>query len=479
MTSVDQIATAALSLQKKKRGREPVDWTLDPVRFAHDRLGLFLWSKQREIIESVRDNRHTAVRACHDSGKSFLASVAAAWWLTAHPPGSAFVVSTAPSFPQVRAILWREIGRRHREGMLPGRVNQTEWHIESELVGFGRKPSDYDTAAFQGIHSEHVLVIIDEADGVPMQLFDAAETITTNEKCRILAIGNPDNPQSHFHHCQRPDSGWHVIHIDGLETPNFTNEVVPDAVRPMLLSPLWVEERKNDWGEDSPLFTAKVRGEYAIDADSGVVPLSWVRKCQHPETKPDGDAEPVKLEPVELGVDVGAGGDETVIQERRGPRAGRSWASKTPEVTQAVGAVMRAIRETGATAVKVDAIGVGWGVVGRLRELGRDGMHKADIVSVNVGNPASDPSKFPRLRDQLWWEIGRELSQSGGWDLTDIDETTVAQLIAPKYGIDSTGRVKVEPKLETIKRLGNSPDRADALLLAYYKQKGGGFRWLV
>jgi len=524
MSRALDIAAAAVTVQLRSRGRVPVDYISDPNGFASDRLGLFLWSKQREILDSVTVNRHTAVRACHDSGKSMVASVAAAWWLTVHPPGSAFVVSTAPSWTQIRAILWREINRRHREGSLPGRMNQSEWFINNELVGMGRRPPDWDTSAFQGIHSEHVLVIIDEADGVPESIFNAVETITTNEKCRILAIGNPDNPQSYFSGRQRPGTGWHTIHIDGFETPNFTDEAIPETLRPLLLSPIWVDERKAEWGEDSPLYVAKVRGEYAMDADSGVVPLSWVRECQRPELV-DSDLlerfftdqfdvaarlEIVKTQdsttlralaelpdateamketigvtlaerdtPVELGVDVGAGGDETVIVERRGKYVGKVWAYKTPDVTQAVGHVMEAIRETGATQVKIDAIGVGWGVVGRLRELQREGLHKATIASINVSNPSATPDKFPSLRSELWWQVGRELSRTHGWDLTAADDTTINQLIAPKYMLDSAGRIRVEPKQDTIKRLGNSPDRADALLLAFYRPREVRMRWLT
>ena len=441
----------------------------DPVGFGEHVLQAELWSKQREILESVRDHRRTAVRACHDSSKSFTASVVASWWLSCSEPGDAFVVSTAPTYAQVRAILWREIGRRHRQGLLPGRVNQTEWLIDNELVAFGRKPADWDIAAFQGIHANRVLVLIDEADGVPEQIFNAAEALVTNDASRILAIGNPDNPQSYFATRQRPGSIWNVIHIGYEDTPAVTGEPISDRLRALLISKRWVEERANEWGEDSALYRAKVQGEYPEDSDDGVVPWSWVQRCRKPDI--DTLAEVVDAE-VELGVDVGAGGDETVIYERRGPRAGRCWAYKTPDAMDAVGYVMQAIGITGAKRVKIDAIGVGWGVSDRLRELSDEGKHDAIIVPVRVSEGSDEPEKFPRLRDQVWWEIGRELSRMGGWDLTEVDDMTLAQLTAPKYRIDSSGRVKVEAKEDTIKRLGNSPDRADALLLAFFDRGG-------
>jgi len=294
---------------------------------------------------------------------------------------------------------------------------------------------------------------------VPESLWIAAETLVTNEDSRILAIGNPDDPSAYFARICQPGSGWHVIHVDGLESPNFTDEEIPEYLHPLLLSRLWVEERRADWGEGTPLWQSKVRGLFPEEASDAVVPLSWVRRCQ--EERVLGETVPV-----ELGVDLGAGGDQTVIRERRGAAVGRVWRSHSADPMEVVGLVVQAIQETGATAVKVDVIGIGWGVAGRLVEL-KGEAHNAAIIGVNVGMASYNPQRFPRLRDQLWWEIGRELCQDRVWDLRELDDTTIAQLIAPRYSLDSFGRIKVEPKDETRKRLGRSPDDADALLLAY------------
>jgi len=397
---------------------------------------------------------------------SHVASRITGWWLDAHPPGSAFVVSTAPTFDQVRAILWRYIGQMHRKGGLPGRVNQTEWWLGEEMVAFGRKPADTDPAAFQGIHALHVLVVVDEACGVPKDLWDAADSLTSNhpDNCRILAIGNPDDPGSHFAEVCKPDSGWHVIGLSAFDTPNLTGEEVPDHLRKVLVAAEWVEEKRTEWGENSPLYQSKVLGMFPDNAEDTVVRLSKALECQRTPMEPGN--------PVELGVDVGGGGDETVIRERRGPVAGRVWKDHGTDTMLVVGKVMAAITETGATAVKVDSIGIGQGVADRLEELRREGKHQARVEAVNVGRSSTRPQMFPKLRDQIWWEIGRELTESGGWDLSAVDDATIAQLTAPKYGIDSSGRVKVEDKDDTRKRIGRSPDDADALLLAFYTRGG-------
>ncbi|MGQ5576758.1 hypothetical protein [Streptomyces sp. ECR3.8] len=449
----------------------------NPVGWVRERLGQVVWSKQRDIMLSIRDHRRTAVRSCHGVGKSHTASLVASWWLDTHPPGEAFVVTSAPTFAQVRAILWRYIRRVHRRGKLAGRVNQTEWHMEDELVAFGRKPADHDESAFQGIHARYVLVILDEACGIPEQLWVAADALTTNSDCRILAIGNPDNPASHFRKVCQPGSGWNVIGISAFESPNLTGEEVPEDVAQALVSRGWVEEKATEWGEDNPLYKSKVLGEFSEDAPNKVVRASDIAKCRiDPEAKPTA----ADLEPVELGVDVGGGGDETVIRERRGRRAGREWRAHTDRPEKIAPLVLQALKESGATAVKVDSIGIGFGVIGELRNLAGQGKHSARIVGVNVGEKSSQPGKFKNLRAEIWWEIGRSLSERQGWDLSQMAnaDTTVAQLLEPLWEVDAQGRIFVEPKDEIRKRLGRSPDNADALLLAFYSGTRTRVRWM-
>lgn len=465
-----------LAVDERQSAERTDRWSTDPIRWVQERLGLTVWSKQAEIMEAVRDNRRVAVRSGHGVGKSWTAALVAAWWLDVHPPGSAFVVTTAPTGAQVKAILWRYVRRLHNSAKLPGRVNQTEWHIGDEMVGFGRKPADHDEAAFQGIHAQWVLVIIDEACGIPEQLWIAADALATNEGCRLFAIGNPDNPVSHFRKVCTPGSGWHTIGISAFDSPNLTGEVVPKDVAQALVGKEWVEEKARDWGVDNPIYRSKVLGEFTTDGTHQVVRSSDVAKCRiAPDQRPDRTATPV-----ELGVDVGGGGDETVVRERRGNRAGREWRAHTDRPEQLAPMVLEAIKATGATACKIDSIGIGFGVIGELRNMADRGLHDCMIVAVNVAEKASDPDKYTNLRAELWWDVGRGLSERQGWDLSGMDnaDTTVAQLLEPRWSIDAQGRIKVEPKEDIICRLGRSPDNADALLLAFYGRSDLNIRWL-
>jgi hypothetical protein len=425
----------------------------DPVGWMNERLGAFAWSTQQEIALSVLDHRHTAVPACHDSGKSWIGARLAGWWIDTHPPGEAFVVTSAPTGSQVRAILWREMHQMHSVARLPGVMNQTEWLIDGHLVALGRKPSDYDDAAFQGIHARHVLVILDEASGIAPSLWTAAETLIANEGSRLLAIGNPDDPMSPFAKACRPNSGWNVIGIAAFDTPNFTDEEVPDSLRPLLVSPTWVDERRARWGEGSALWTAKVLGEFPDRSDDSLIHLSWVQRAGDRTLPAEGEAC--------LGVDVARrGSSETVIVLRRGGVARCVHARVGDDTMRTTGEVIRAVRTHGAVMAKVDDVGVGGGVVDRLRE------QKQPAVGLNAGHRPRDRQRFVNARAEWYWEL-RERFEHGEIDIDPDDEVLAEQLCSIRYGVDSAGRIQIESKEEMRARGMASPDRADALALAF------------
>jgi hypothetical protein len=446
----------------------------DPVLWTKERANLFLWSKQRETIQSVRDHRKTAVHSCHETGKSFVAGTTVCWWLDCHLPGEAFVVTTAPTAPQVEAILWREINRLHRDAGLPGRTNLTEWYIGRELVAFGRKPSDYNTHAFQGLHARKLLVVIDEACGVVKSMWDAASTLAANEHSRILVIGNPDDVQTEFGKVCAKDSDWNVIKIGYADTPNFTGEDVPRYVNDVLIHPVWVEDRAKHWGRESAIFQSKCEGVFPTVGDPyATIPYAWAIACKNTEL-PLNTATPK-----EAGIDVGGGGDRTILRVRQGRVALEEYIFIDSDPMRTVGKLATILREQDVQRVKVDSTGIGWGICGRLKELSsrsnpagseRDWAHDAEVVAVNFAEspPAGYDTKVLNMRAFMHWIIGRENCRLRTWDLTRVDDDTIAELTASRYEImDSAGKVKIERKDEIIKRMGMSPDKSDALLLAF------------
>jgi hypothetical protein len=485
-----KLALSAILAKKEKNRRLlgvglPNPWLKyqnDPVGFVEQGLNEYLWSKQEEIFSAVARYDRVAVKSCHSTGKSWGAARLAGWWIASHEPGEAFVVTSAPTFAQVRAILWREINRVHRKGNLPGYTNQTEWWLNNEIVAFGRKPDDENITAFQGIHARYILVILDEGCGIPAPIYNAAETLVSNGG-KIVTIGNPDDPLTEFYRICEPGSGWHVITVSAFDTPNFTGEDVPQALKDLLIHPDWVEQRKRRWGETSPLYISKILGDFPEVSVDSLVPIGLVRAAMNRVLEPDRES------PNDLGVDVARkGNNESVIYHRHGPIAKLIGVFHKNDLMELTGWVVQAIRETGANRVKIDDPGMGGGVTDRLKELRSEGMLPkwVHIVPVNVGlGPTEkDPLKkrFFNLKSELSWEL-RDLFETGKIQLAFSEQQqedgtaddTVAQITAMKYRVMSNGLLRVASKEEMEKELAEintdlestSPDRWDALVLAF------------
>jgi hypothetical protein len=437
-----------------------------------------LWSKQREIAQSVMRNRATAVQSCHASGKSFNAALLSVFWIDVHPPGEAIVVTTAPTYEQVHSILWEEIRAHHRRvPNLPGTVQRSDrWLLDDgTLVGMGRRPPDHNETAFSGIHKKYVLVILDEAGGVPAWLWTAAEAITTGPECRLLAIGNPDVPGSEFHRVCESDPGWHHLKVSAFDTPAFTDEDVPRELLDVLVSPSWVADKKLRWGEQNPLYIAKVLGEFA-DSEDGLIPLSWVRAA-HARWHEwhDGNQERRRLGhgPVEppgrrvFGVDVARfGTDQTAIATRQGHIVMQVEKWPKLDTTQTTGIVQAKLRSHPQSHAVVDVVGVGAGVVDQLRRAG---------ASVSAFNGAKSTRRydstgswrFNSLRSASWYNLRELLDPALDTQLAlPPDDDLTADLVTPRYEPRSGGILMVEPKDAQKARSGRSPDAGDAVAMA-------------
>lgn len=477
----------------------------DPVFWAAHRLGDTLWSGQRRIIESVRDNRRTAVQSCHEIGKSYIAATIVGWWLDIHPAGDAFVVTSAPSGNQVKAILWREIGRVHARGGLNGRVNQTEWYMKGlagagkeELVAFGRKPDDYDPTAFQGIHAPYVLIVWDEACGIPLSLWDAGDSLIANDTSKALAIGNPDDPLTEFYNVCSPGSGYNVITVGAFETPNFTGEAMPDRVLKQLIGRTYVEEKRRKWAPfwfwvntegqrvdfdahapvpkdavavvpppdadptaTNPLWQSKVLGLFPTVAEEGsLIPLHWIRAAQQRNLPADGEAI--------ITLDVGAGGDASTCGYRKGPVFRIKWEDHNPDTMETCGRFIGTMKEVDAQEGRVDKIGIGKGISDRCNELHAQGKLKQKVTGVQVSENADEDDDYYNLRSEAWWHV-RGLFEVGNIALDPLDEDLAAELSTIKYKRTSAGQIQIESKIDAKKRGVPSPNRADALMLAYMK----------
>ncbi len=428
-------------------------WLKDPASWAAEAMNLELWSRQKEVLRSVFSNRRTAVPAGHGVGKTFVSAAASLAFLYLRQPSK--VITTAPTWTQVRQLLWSEINALYKDRLAPadypGSASQTRLQIQDDWFALGISPAD--RVRFQGFHQKHVLVIIDEAPGVRREVYQGADSLMSAGDAHMLMIGNPTERQGHFYDACRSDA-WNVLRMGCLDSPNFTGEAVSEELKSRLVAPVWVEEKAREWGEDSPEYMSKVMGYFPQISSDQLISLEWVERAVERYEAGAAEAEGA----LRMGVDVARyGSDATVYTLASENRVERIEEERGRSAMEIAGRAARLKSDLGVQRIAVDDIGVGGGVVDRLRELG------VPVSAVNAGSSALDKSRFLNKRAEMWWTM-REWIRNGG--AVPRHGRLMEDLTAARYAYSSKGQIKLESKDEMRKRLGRSPDCGDSLALA-------------
>ncbi|MCI0828737.1 MAG: hypothetical protein J4N67_01255 [Chloroflexi bacterium] len=445
-----------------------------PLEFASDVLGVELWAKQREVLSALVQHRRVAVKSGNGLGKGFCAAVALLWFIHAHKD-AAIALSTAPTFRQVRHVLWRQVRRLYRPNaqLLGGKMLDTRWEISDERYAMGLSAENADQ--FQGFHSPNMLIVVDEAEGVSDEIYEAIEAVMTTADPLLLLIGNPTTVTGAFRRAFYEERQlYHNITISALDSPNVQ---AGKTVVPGLTSARWVEERRETWGEDNPIYRARVLGEFPDQAEDTLIGLSDVEAAaQRWKAEKEGVAGETEGETIDipgevvLAVDVARfGSDRSVILRRQGSRVLEIRTFRDMDTMQLAGWVAAAIRETSPERVCVDEIGVGAGVVDRLKEQGHP------VKGINVARRARQERLFANVRAEGYWRL-KELFATGEISIPD-DHQLMGELAALRYSFDSQGRVLMESKEAMRQRGLPSPDKADALMLAFLESANKTRLW--
>ena len=410
------------------------------------------------MLRACSRESRVAVRSGHKVGKSTTAAALALWFWLMHP--GARVVLTAPTFRQVKSILWREIRRLYGGARWPlGGVLHADpdaglqCQDGREIVGF----STTEPERMAGISGANVLFIVDEASGVPEEIFEAIEGNRAGG-ARLVMFSNPTRTSGTFFDAfNAKREFWTTMHISSTETPNAQGV----GNIPGLATKAWIDEKIREWGESSPLYAVRIQGDFPSQSENAIIGLAVVQSAL------DRWEDAPAVGELVLGVDVARfGDDESVIQPVRGHKAYRPTAVHGLDTVAVAGKVLevaRTMRTRGEpVTVNVDVIGVGAGVADNLRQ--HDWL---SVNDVNVAVAAKNENDFVNLRAELWFGM-RDWLKVGG---ISEDSKLESELVAPTYSFDNRGRYKVESKDELKKRLARSPDRADALALALYKAR--------
>ena len=513
---IDSTSFDAAILYTKQRARKR-QYITDPVLWAKDILGVQLWSKQRDIAYSVRDNRNTAVAAGHSVGKSFLAAVLACWWIDVHPLEQTRILSTAPSYDQVSGILWNSIRQwhsvarrryeehcrrlergedlgeyRYNDHPLPGRVTADDmWKSDEGLeLGIGRKPPDnLLDSAFQGVHAPYLLVIGDEGAGLPTALVDALGNNATGSQNRQLIIANPTDPNSamaKFWKNKNPD--WNLMNISVFDSPTITGEDFPFGEDDGMSGWDYINEKKRDWGEDDPRYISRVLGQWAFEAGNTVFTEQELANAANTVVMPYPDATPRHgWDIARMGADFTVGyecisgevwstdetGNPLEPTGREGVRVRRvdAWSraplvGNDPENPGSATRIDMHALGAGVSLVTIDATGMGSGVVDGLRDLGF-GKQRYAVIEYYASGASTDRRAYTNARAQHYFAL-KSAMRAGEIDLDPQDTTLFDELRGITYENDARGAIKITSKDELRRKGLKSPDYADAVIYSSF-----------
>lgn len=451
----------------------------DPVAWAHDcidwpaRSGLAEY--QGEILDALARRRRVAVRGPHGLGKTTLAGLVVLWFSTTRDLAGIDwkVITTASAWRHLSVFLWPEI---HKWARLIrwDRLGRSGFDARRELLGLNLKlgygaataVASNDPAKIEGAHADSLLYLFDEGKTIPPGTWDAAEGAFSGGRMSglpeafALALSTPGPPAGRFYEIHKRARGledWWVRHV-----------TLAEATKAGRISEEWAVQRALQWGEQSAIYHNRVLGEFYASDEETVIPLAWAEAAVDRWHAWVDAGRPEIPGRRWLGVDVARSGtDSTVLAYRTGVLVERLEAYRQEDTMRTTARVQGALGD--AIAV-VDSIGVGGGVVDRLRELDVPVL----AYTGSAKTAARDRSKeygFVSVRAAAYWHLRELLDPAFGAEIMlPPDDMLLADLNAPTWS-EVTGvppKIKVEPKEDLIARLGRSPDRGDAVAMAFW-----------
>lgn len=471
MTTID-LAAKIMARTRSQR------WWNSPVAWAHDCLPKVEFAPyQAEVLDALPRERRVAVKGPHGLGKSFKGSILVNWFATTRElAGKDWkIITTASAWRHLEVYLWPEIHK------WAGRINFVElgrapFNPRTELLDLRLKlPHGAATAVasnqperIEGAHAEELLYLLDEAKIIPPATWDSIEGAFSNagtdtaDNAYAFAMSTPGPPSGRFYQIHKREAGY-----EDWWTRSVT---LDEAVAAGRISRQWAEQRAAQWGVTSAMYQNRVLGNFHASDEDSVVPLAWIEDAQERWHEWDRAGRPSPGGPLWTGVDVGRGGDESVLAIRDGWAVrleGNRRRDTMSQVADLQGREGRAI---------VDVIGLGAGVYDRLREL-----HARPVAYTGSGKTtARDRSGkygFTNVRSAAYWHL-RELLDPAYDPVLALppDDRMVSDLTTPTWNV-TTGvppKIQVEVKDKVVERLGRSPDRGDAVAMSLWADRHQG-----
>ena len=422
----------------------------DPVAFVREAIGITPDPWQEEMLDAVAAPaiRRISIRSGHGVGKSTGLAMASIWFVLVKSPCK--VVITAPTSSQLFDAMFAEmkaLANRLKPpfaGLLEIKSDRIEMKRNPETAFISCRTSRAEQPeALAGVHSENVLLIADEASGIPEAVFEAASGSMSGHNATTILCGNPTRNTGFFYDTHnRLKDDWFTMHVSCIDSPRVSDDFVRDMAR--------------RYGEDSPAYHVRVLGNFPPSEEDTVIPVALIDYAMKNDVKVHEDTATI------WGLDVARqGGDASVLAKRQGPVIHPVTVWRNLDLMQLSGAVkaeydaMPPSRRP--VEIIVDSNGFGAGVLDRLRELGLPAR------GLNVSERAMAKETYLNLRAEIWFKAKAWLE---GMDVKlPYDDALWAELAAPRYYFTSAGKIQVESKEMMKKRGVSSPDRADAVCL--------------
>lgn len=452
-------------------------WWNSPTEWAKDCLRVDLAGYQGEILNAVPKHRRVAVRGPHGLGKTFSGSILVLWFATTRDMAGKDwkVITTASAWRHLEVYLWPEIrkwaGRIEFKtlGRAPFRPGVDLLDLRLKLnFGAATPVASNQPERIEGAHAEELLYLLDEAKIIAPPTWDSIEGAFSNagpevsDNAYAFAMSTPGPPSGRFYEIHKRAPGyedWWTRHV-----------TIEEAISAGRISRSWADQRKAQWGAESAIYANRVLGQFHASDEDAVIPLAWIEAANERWIDWDKAGRPGQGGPEWVGVDVGRGGDETVLAHRDGPAM---WLDgfRSRDTMSTVGM----LQGLDARPI-IDVIGVGAGVYDRAKEVGL----RAVAYTGSSKAQTRDRSRkfgFTNTRSAAYWRV-RELLDPAYEPALMLppDDLMISDLTTPKWEVQ-TGippKIKITPKEKVVEMLGRSPDRGDSVVMSLWADVNHG-----
>lgn len=414
-----------------------------------------LSDQQKDLLIAIQDNKRVAAKSGKGIGKTSSISFAIIWFLCCFDNPK--IICTAPSYPTLTSALWPEIGQWLNKSLVKDIFTQTE-----EKLYLNEQPMQWtctprtakEKENLQGLHAPNLFIIIDEASGLKLDIFEALDTTLTSVGSefrsatqKIVMIGNPTQVSGPFFEAfNKFKNKWINKTYSAIDSPFVDRDQI--------------EYYETRYSKHHDLYRVNILGEFPSGSPDAFIKLSDIHAAIQRNSDLVGTGE------IEIGVDVARFGDDsTILFWRHGLKVMPCKSlskSSIPEVVELVTSTVKEIRrKTGydkSIKVKVDDGGIGGAVTDFLK---LDRENHIEVIPCNFGGAGN--KTYQNEASTMWGRLRDQINVIG---LPD-DAHLIEELSSRRWRMSPSGKIMIEPKSEYKKDFKSSPDRADALVLCF------------